>query len=111
MAGIHDHNVDEPYPVQSASEQISDRRRIEATGVVKPQQTPVSVELKEETNDPRAATTRRLLKYIARAQAWNRRGSEGQPGNKSIAVTGWMALALVARDQGLDMDSVIQALS
>ena len=73
-----------------------------------------SVQLKEEANDPRAATTRRLMKYIARASGLEfeevqRRATRKQ--RALVHVTGWMALALVARDQGLDMDSVIQALS
>ncbi len=84
------------------------------TEVVQSQQTPASVELKEETNDPRAATTRRLLKYIARASGLESEEVQRRATRKQRAlvhVTGWMALALVARDQGLDMDSVIQALS
>jgi hypothetical protein len=75
--------------------------------------TPVA-ELKQETNDPRATTTRRLLKYIARASGLEAEEVQRRATRKQRAlvhVTGWMALALVARDQGLDMDSVIQALS
>ena len=75
--------------------------------------TPVA-ELKEEKNDPRASTTRRLLKYIARASGLETEEVQRRATRKQRAlvhVTGWMALALVARDQGLDMDSVIQALS
>ena len=74
----------------------------------------VHPELKEETNDPRASTTRRLLKYIARASGLETEEVQRRATRKQRAlvhVTGWMALALVARDQGLDMDSVIQALS
>jgi hypothetical protein len=70
--------------------------------------------LKQETNDPRAGTTRRLLKYIARASGLETEEVQRRATRKQRAlvhVTGWMALALVARDQGLDMDSVIQALS
>ena len=72
------------------------------------------IQLKEETNDPRAATTRRLMKYIARASGLDTEEVQRRATRKQRAlvhVTGWMALALVARDQGLDMDSVIQALS
>jgi len=77
-------------------------------------QTPITAKLKEESNDPRAATTRRLLKYIARtsgleAEEVQRRATRKQ--RALVHATGWMALALVARDQGLDMESVIQALS
>ena len=72
------------------------------------------IQLKEEPNDPRAATTRRLMKYIARASGLDTEEVQRRANRKQRAlvhVTGWMALALVARDQGLDMDSVIQALS
>ena len=72
------------------------------------------VQLKEEANDPRSATTRRLMKYIARASGLDSEEVQRRATRKQRAlvhVTGWMALALVARDQGLDMDSVIQALS
>ena len=77
-------------------------------------QTPITAQLKEESNDPRSATTRRLLKYIARtsgleAEEVQRRATRKQ--RALVHATGWMALALVARDQGLDMESVIQALS
>ena len=104
-----------PVQYNPASEPISaTEEESKTTEVVKPQQTPVSVELKEETNDPRAATTRRLLKYIARASGLESEEVQRRATRKQRAlvhVTGWMALALVARDQGLDMDSVIQALS
>ena len=104
-------------PVQyiPASEQVSETTEETHTPeVVKPQEPPVSVELKEETNDPRAATTRRLLKYIARSSGLESEEVQRRATRKQralIHVTGWMALALVARDQGLDMESVIQALS
>lgn len=77
-------------------------------------QPPAQVPLKEESNDPRAATTRRLLKYISRSSGLDRDEVQRRATRKQRAlvhVTGWMALALVARDQGLDMESVIQALS
>ena len=73
-----------------------------------------SAELKEASDDPRASTTRRLLKYIARASGLEAEEVQRRATRKQralIHVTGWMALALVARDQGLDMESVIQALS
>mgnify|MGYP002024613755 CR=1 FL=1 len=78
------------------------------------QQTSLVADLKQEANDPRAGTTRRLLKYIARASGLETEEVQRRATRKQRAlvhVTGWMALALVARDQGLDMDSVIQALS
>ena len=89
---------------------------VEEEPIIQPveKQTPVSAQLKEESNDPRAATTRRLLKYIARASGLESEEVQRRATRKQRALvhaTGWMALALVARDQGLDMESVIQALS
>ena len=97
-------------PVKEA-QPVEETKPIEETPVL---QTPVNAQLKEEANDPRAATTRRLLKYIARSSGLEidevqRRATRKQ--RALVHVTGWMALALVARDQGLDMESVIQALS
>ena len=54
------------------------------------------------------------MKYIARASGLDSEEVQRRAARKQRAlvhVTGWMALALVARDQGLDMESVIQALS
>lgn len=104
-----------PVPYEPHSEDMSETDVEAPTAeVVKPKQETISVQLKEESNDPRAATTRRLLKYIARssgleAEEVQRRATRKQ--RALVHVTGWMALALVARDQGLDMESVIQALS
>ena len=74
----------------------------------------VVAELKQEPSDPRASTTRRLLKYIARSSGLETEEVQRRAARKQralIHITGWMALALVARDQGLDMESVIEALS
>ena len=53
------------------------------------------VQLKEEANDPRAATTRRLMKYIARASGLDSEEVQRRATRKQRAlvhVTGWMAL-------------------
>ena len=94
------------------SESIEEPTIAEEVAAQPAQTTPI--QLKEEANDPRAATTRRLMKYIARASGLDSEEVQRRATRKQRAlvhVTGWMALALVARDQGLDMDSVIQALS
>ena len=97
--------------VEGTSESIEakpvDAQPVESTA------TPVA-ELKQASDDPRAATTRRLLKYIARTSGLEPEEVQRRATRKQRAlvhVTGWMALALVARDQGVDMESVIQALS
>ena len=105
-----------PVPYKRAetetSESIEEPTITEEVAAQPAQTTPI--QLKEEANDPRAATTRRLMKYIARASGLDSEEVQRRATRKQRAlvhVTGWMALALVARDQGLDMDSVIQALS
>ena len=102
-----------PYTRAEASTSDSeDESRITEVATQPAETTPL--QLKEEANDPRAATTRRLMKYIARASGLDSEEVQRRATRKQRAlvhVTGWMALALVARDQGLDMDSVIQALS
>ena len=102
-----------PYTRAEASTPDSeDEPRITEVATQPAETTPL--QLKEEANDPRAATTRRLMKYIARASGLDSEEVQRRATRKQRAlvhVTGWMALALVARDQGLDMDSVIQALS
>ena len=75
---------------------------------------PIVAQIKEENDDPRAGTSRRLLKYIARTSGLETEEVQRRAARKQRAlvhVTGWMALALVARDQGLNMESVIEALS
>ena len=102
-----------PYTRAEASTSDSeDEPRITEVATQPAETTPL--QLKEEANDPRAATTRRLMKYIARASGLDSEEVQRRATRKQRALvhlTGWMALALVARDQGLDMDSVIQALS
>ena len=104
-----------PVPYTRAEDSTSDSEdepRISEVATQPAETTPL--QLKEEANDPRAATTRRLMKYIARASGLDSEEVQRRATRKQRAlvhVTGWMALALVARDQGLDMDSVIQALS
>lgn len=88
------------------------------------EQTPVQVpkveqkksipNLQTDEEDPRARTTKRLLKFIARSSGLSSEEVQRRAARKQRAlqhVTAWMALALVAREQGLEMNSVIEALS
>jgi hypothetical protein len=70
--------------------------------------------LQTADDDPRARTTKRLLKFIARSSGLSAEEVQRRAARKQRAlqhVTAWMALALVAREQGLEMNSVIEALS
>ena len=103
-----------PYKPMEKSTSEPDDAPLVTDAVATEPATTTPIQLKEEANDPRAATTRRLMKYIARASGLDSEEVQRRATRKQRAlvhVTGWMALALVARDQGLDMDSVIQALS
>lgn len=71
-------------------------------------------DLQTANDDPRAKTTKRLLKFIARSSGLSSEEVQRRAARKQRAlqhVTSWMALALVARDQGLEMNSVVEALS
>ena len=85
-----------------------------ATKVPKVEQKKSIPNLQTADDDPRARTTKRLLKFIARSSGLSSEEVQRRAARKQRAlqhVTAWMALALVAREQGLEMNSVIEALS
>ena len=64
--------------------------------------------------DPRMRVTQRLVKFIARtsgidAAELNRRAERKQKAFRHV--TPWLALALVAREQNLDMEAIVEALA
>lgn len=64
--------------------------------------------------DPRMRVTQRLVKFIARtsgidAMELNRRAERKQKAFRHV--TPWLALALVAREQNLDMEAIVEALA
>jgi hypothetical protein len=69
---------------------------------------------KEENSDPRVKLTKRLTKFIAKTskieiEEVERRANRKQ---KALAVaTNWMCLALVAREQGIQMQEIVDALA
>ena len=68
----------------------------------------------EENSDPRVKLTKRLTKFIAKTskieiEEVERRANRKQ---KALAVaTNWMCLALVAREQGIQMQEIVDALA
>jgi hypothetical protein len=70
--------------------------------------------LKENHSDPRAKLTKRLTKFIANTskieiEEVERRANRKQ---KALAIaTNWMCLALVAREQGIQMQEIVDALA
>lgn len=66
------------------------------------------------SKDPRAKMERRLKRFVAKQSKLDIEEIERRVQRKKSAlsfVTMWMCIALVAREQGLEMDDIIQALS
>lgn len=99
------------FSKDSAPPLTVDQRPIKSSKV---EQTKSIPHLQTADDDPRAGTTKRLLKFIARSSGLSSQEVQRRAARKQRAlqhVTSWMALALVAREQGLEMNSVIEALS
>ena len=66
------------------------------------------------SKDPRAKMERRLKRFVAKQSKLEIEEIERRVARKKSAlsfVTGWMCIALVAREQGLEMDDITKALS
>ena len=66
------------------------------------------------SNDPREALTRRLIRFIARQSGLSMDELERRAERKIRAfhhITPWLAYALVGREQGLEMESIAEALA
>ena len=66
------------------------------------------------SNDPRAVLTRRLIRFIARQSGLSMDELERRAERKIRAfhhITPWLAYALVGREQGLEMESIADALA
>ena len=67
-----------------------------------------------ESDDPRVRLEGRLVGFIARASGLARADVKRRAERKQHALrpcTSWLGLALVAHDQGLDMNAIVDALS
>ena len=65
------------------------------------------------SDDPRARLTKRVARFIARQSGLDMNELERRAERKTRAfhlITPWMAYALVAREQGLVMDDIVQSL-
>lgn len=110
-------------PVQAAPHTtIEDESAANATAPVQAPSTSASVKPTtkirppsvNEHVDPRMRVTQRLVKFIARtsgidAAELNRRAERKQKAFRHV--TPWLALALVAREQNLDMEAIVEALA
>jgi hypothetical protein len=68
----------------------------------------------ESTLDPRARLTKRLVRFISRSSGLEPTELERRAQRKISAfhhITPWLAYALVAREQGLGMDDIADALA
>lgn len=74
---------------------------------------PVKVE-ESLSGDPRANLTRRVARFVARKSGLEEDELERRAQRKQAAfdlITPWLAYALVAREQGLEMDDIVAALA
>ena len=75
----------------------------------------IEITIQEENHsDPRVKLTKRLTKFIANASKIEVEEVERRANrkHKALAVaTNWMCLALVAREQGIQMQEIVDALA
>ena len=67
-----------------------------------------------ESDDPRVRLEGRLVGFIARASGLDKAEVQRRAERKQHALrpcTSWLGLALVAHDQGLDMNAIVDALA
>ena len=79
-----------------------------------PSKAPDIDDLPAENSDPRSKVEGRLLAFIARQSGLDRAEVQRRAERKRQALrpcTSWLAMALVAREQGLDMGAIVDALS
>ena len=96
-------------PTSTPSEQQTPRQ---PQATPSPASTPSPEHL--SNNDPRAALTRRLIRFIARQSGLSMDELERRAERKIRAfhhITPWLAYALVGREQGLEMESIAEALA
>ena len=75
---------------------------------------PIAKPNSHEMNDPREKLAGRLTKFIARqsklsVEEINRRATRKK--QALVYVSNWFCLALVAREQGMEMESIVSSLS
>ena len=92
----------------------SESRASTSTPVASPSPPAVDVREPSTNNDPRAALTRRVKGFIVRQSGLTAEELQRRADRKIAAfhlITPWLAYALVAREQGLEMDDIVQALA
>ena len=97
------------FEIDSIEEEIptEDVRQSEITKIIKPELD------KTDFNDPRARLEQRLKKFISKTSKLPIEEIERRTSRKKQAlgmVSEWMCLALVAREQGLLMNQIVDAL-
>ena len=101
-------------PVAAASTQTSGDEVASTDAPPRIQPTPTVHQEPEATSgDPRARLTKRVARFIARQSGLSMDELHRRAERKTRAfhlITPWMAYALVAREQGLVMDDIVQAL-
>jgi len=71
-------------------------------------------EAARDTGDPRAKLIQRVIRYVARQSGLEKEELSRRAERKQAAfdlITPWLAYALVAREQGLEMNEIVEALA
>jgi len=79
-----------------------------------PSPAPSPVEKTDISGDPRAKITARMKRFVARSSGIDAAEIQRRADRKQKVfhhITPWLALALVAREQGLDMVEIVEALA
>lgn len=77
-------------------------------------QPPITTDQEALSGDPRANLTRRVARFVARKSGLAEEELHRRAQRKQAAfdlITPWLAYALVAREQGLEMDDIVAALA
>ena len=103
-----------PIPAQQEAPAQADAERKVPQTETRTDMSPAPVDDEHVSNDPRANLTRRVARFVARqsglaADELKRRAERKQAAFDLI--TPWLAYALIAREQGLEMEDIVAALA
>lgn len=109
----------QPVPASNASEpatqnEAEPQHRRATTAPVQSATTSSRHESTRDTGDPRAKLLQRVIRYVARQSGLEKEELSRRAERKRAAfdlITPWLAYALVAREQGLEMDDIVEALA
>lgn len=107
---VHASGASEP----AAQKEAEPQHRPATTAPVQSATTSSSRESTRDTGDPRAKLLQRVIRYVARQSGLEKEELTRRAERKQAAfdlMTPWLAYALVAREQGLEMNGIVEALA